>query len=101
MSELSGVIPPATTPFDVNGDILFDAAQMQIDWLIRQGISGVAVGVVDRSVVPSDDLCKDISVLPMTLDDLIKIFNKEPEPGIINLLLTPGEAVEPLAFHLV
>jgi len=44
MSELSGVIPPATTPFDVNGDILFDAAQMQIDWLIRQGISGVAVG---------------------------------------------------------
>ncbi len=44
MSELSGVIPPATTPFDANGDILFDAAQKQIDWLIRQGARGVAVG---------------------------------------------------------
>ena len=61
----------------------------------------VAVGVVDKSLVPSDDLCNDISVLPMTLVDLIRTFSKEPDPGIINLLLTPGEAVDPLAFHLV
>ena len=61
----------------------------------------VAVGVVDKSLVPSDDLCNDIAVLPMTLVDLIRTFSKEPEPGIINLLLTPGEAVVPLAFHLV
>ena len=61
----------------------------------------VSVGVVDKSLVPSEDLCNDIPVLPMTLVDLIKTFSKEPEPGIINLLLTPGEAVEPLAFHLV
>ena len=44
MMELSGVMPPATTPFDANGNIMFDAAQEQIDWLIGQGARGVAVG---------------------------------------------------------
>ena len=42
--ELSGVMPPATTPFDANGNIMFDAAQGQIDWLIGQGVRGIAVG---------------------------------------------------------
>ena len=41
---LAGVIPPATTPFDVNGDILFTNAAEQIDWLIGEGAAGVAVG---------------------------------------------------------
>ena len=41
---LSGVIPPATTPFDANGDILFKDAAEQIDWLIKEGATGVAVG---------------------------------------------------------
>lgn len=44
MTELSGVIPPATTPFDDNGEIEFDAAAKQVDWLIREGANGVAVG---------------------------------------------------------
>ena len=44
MSELSGVIPPATTPFDNDGNIMFRAAQRQIDWFIRLGARGIAVG---------------------------------------------------------
>ncbi len=44
MTELSGVIPPATTPFDAAGEIDFDGAATQIDWLIREGAKGVAVG---------------------------------------------------------
>ena len=42
--ELSGVIPPATTPLDKAGDIDFSAAARQIDWLIGNGAHGVAVG---------------------------------------------------------
>lgn len=42
--ELAGVIPPATTPFDTSGDILFNAVAGQIDWLINEGSTGVAVG---------------------------------------------------------
>jgi len=44
MSELSGVIAPATTPFDADGDIDFAAAANQISWLIENGVHGVAVG---------------------------------------------------------
>jgi 4-hydroxy-tetrahydrodipicolinate synthase len=44
MSELKGVIPPATTPFDAAGEIRFDDAARQIDWLIGEGAHGVAVG---------------------------------------------------------
>ncbi len=41
---LAGVIPPATTPFDANGDILFKNAAEQINWLIKEGAAGIAVG---------------------------------------------------------
>ncbi len=44
MTELSGVIPPSTTPFDAGGAIDFAAAARQIDWLIEEGARGVAVG---------------------------------------------------------
>ena len=44
MTDLTGVIPPATTPFDAAGDIDFAAAGRQIDWLIGEGAHGVAVG---------------------------------------------------------
>ena len=42
--NLAGVIPPAATPFDTDGSIMFSAAAAQIDWLIGQGAAGVAVG---------------------------------------------------------
>lgn len=44
MTELAGVIPPSTTPFDAAGAIDFDAAARQVDWLIGCGATGVAVG---------------------------------------------------------
>lgn len=44
MSKLFGVIPPATTPFDQQGNILYQDAATQIRWLMQQGASGVAVG---------------------------------------------------------
>ncbi|MEQ8397372.1 dihydrodipicolinate synthase family protein [Thalassobaculum sp.] len=44
MSDLTGVIPPATTPFNAVGDIDFAAAAEQIGWLIANGAHGVAVG---------------------------------------------------------
>lgn len=44
MSALAGVIPPSTTPFNEDGSIDYDAAGSQIDWLIKEGAHGVAVG---------------------------------------------------------
>lgn len=44
MTEFAGVMPPATTPFEGNGAIDYDAAARQIGWLIDEGAHGVAVG---------------------------------------------------------
>ncbi len=44
MSDLSGVIAPATTPFDQDGEINLDAAANQVSWLIDNGVHGVAIG---------------------------------------------------------
>lgn len=44
MTGLTGVIAPSTTPFDTSGNIDFEAAAAQIDWLIGEGVRGVAVG---------------------------------------------------------
>ncbi|MEM7408412.1 MAG: dihydrodipicolinate synthase family protein [Pseudomonadota bacterium] len=44
MSELSGVIPPATTPFDASGAIVHGAVAKQNNWLLDSGANGVAVG---------------------------------------------------------
>ena len=44
MTELYGVIPPATTPFDTSGEINLKAVAGQINWLIGAGVKGVAVG---------------------------------------------------------
>lgn len=44
MTELKGVIPPATTPFLQTGEIDFSAVEAQTRWLIDQGAAGIAVG---------------------------------------------------------
>ncbi len=44
MSNLSGVIPPSTTPFDDAGNIQISDVGPQISWLIEQGANAVAVG---------------------------------------------------------
>lgn len=44
MTTLRGVIPPATTPFDEDEKINFAALRHQVDWLIHQGVQGIAAG---------------------------------------------------------
>lgn len=44
MSKLTGIIPPMTTAFDANGEIIEDAIRLQLRWMIAQGAHGVAVG---------------------------------------------------------
>lgn len=43
-SELKGVIAPFTTPFDEEGRIEFAAVKSQVDWLIENGVHGLAAG---------------------------------------------------------
>ena len=42
--KLKGIIVPATTPFDTAGEIDFSAVSLQMDWLISNGVHGIAVG---------------------------------------------------------
>jgi 4-hydroxy-tetrahydrodipicolinate synthase len=44
IDQLHGVVAPFTTPFKANGDIEFSAIRPQIDWLIENGVHGVAAG---------------------------------------------------------
>ncbi len=44
LDNLRGVIPPATTPFNRDGEIDFAAMKEQVRWLMDQGVRGIAVG---------------------------------------------------------
>ncbi len=44
MSKLKGVIAPFTTPFSENGSINFTLIKPQVDWLIDNGVHGLAAG---------------------------------------------------------
>ena len=44
MTELRGVISPFTTPFSETGEINLDLVKPQVDWLIDNGVHGLAAG---------------------------------------------------------
>lgn len=44
MSELNGIIAPFTTPFTENGEVNLDLVQAQVNWLIDNGVHGLAAG---------------------------------------------------------
>jgi len=41
---LHGIIPPMTTPFGADGELKLDLVKGQVDWLIGQGVHGLAAG---------------------------------------------------------
>ena len=41
---LHGVIPPMTTPFGEDGELRLDLVRGQVDWLVSQGVHGLAAG---------------------------------------------------------
>lgn len=44
LEDLRGVIAPFTTPFDAEGAIDFSAIGAQVDWLLANGVHGLAAG---------------------------------------------------------
>ena len=44
MSTLHGIVAPFTTPFTEKGDIAFGSVKSQVDWLIKNGVHGLAAG---------------------------------------------------------
>ena len=44
INELHGVVAPFTTPFKPNGEIDFSSIKPQVDWLIDNGVHGLAAG---------------------------------------------------------
>ncbi|SOC45138.1 4-hydroxy-tetrahydrodipicolinate synthase [Rhizobium subbaraonis] len=42
--QFFGIIPPTTTPFDANGDIIFDQFKTQIRFMLDAGVHGICVG---------------------------------------------------------
>ena len=43
-SELRGIVAPFTTPFDDDGAVRLDLVKSQVDWLIDNGVHGLAAG---------------------------------------------------------
>jgi 4-hydroxy-tetrahydrodipicolinate synthase len=41
---LHGIIPPMTTPFGADGELMLDLVKGQVDWLIGAGVHGLAAG---------------------------------------------------------
>jgi 4-hydroxy-tetrahydrodipicolinate synthase len=41
---LRGIIPPMTTPFGADGELKLDLVRGQVDWLVAQGVHGLAAG---------------------------------------------------------
>ena len=41
---LHGIIPPMTTPFGADGELRLDLVRGQVDWLVGQGVHGLAAG---------------------------------------------------------
>jgi 4-hydroxy-tetrahydrodipicolinate synthase len=41
---LHGIIPPMTTPFGAEGELKLDLLRGQVDWLVSQGVHGLAAG---------------------------------------------------------
>ncbi len=44
MPELKGIIAPFTTPFSENGEVDLSLVKPQVDWLIDNGVHGLAAG---------------------------------------------------------
>ena len=44
MEKLTGIIPPMTTPFSPDGALRLERVQAQVDWLVGQGVHGLAAG---------------------------------------------------------
>ncbi|MGB7302513.1 MAG: dihydrodipicolinate synthase family protein, partial [Burkholderiaceae bacterium] len=44
MTQLKGIIAPFTTPFTEGGDINFALVKPQVDWLLANGVHGLAAG---------------------------------------------------------
>ena len=44
MSDLKGIISPFTTPFSKDGEINYSLVKPQVDWLIDNGVHGLAAG---------------------------------------------------------
>jgi len=42
--ELRGIIPPMTTPFRADGELQPELVKGQVDWLIAEGVHGLAAG---------------------------------------------------------
>ena len=42
--KLHGIIPPMTTPFGADGELKLDLVRGQVDWLVGQGVHGLAAG---------------------------------------------------------
>ena len=44
MSMLRGIIAPFTTPFSVDGELQLELVAPQVEWLIKNGVHGLAAG---------------------------------------------------------
>ena len=90
MSDLKGIISPFTTPFSENGEIDYSLVKPQVDWLIDNGVHGLAAGgstgeghVLDREEYIK--LMKSVNPLVIPRNHRVEESLNEANKGNINL----------------
>ena len=75
VSKLEGIIAPFTTPFDEEGQIDFAAVKPQVDWLIENGVHGLAAGgsTGEGHVLARDEYRQLIRTTLEAIDDRIPL----------------------------
>lgn len=75
MAELTGIIAPFTTPFSEDGYLRLDLVKSQVDWLIDNGVHGLAAGgsTGEGHVLGRDDYRALIAATAEALDQRIPL----------------------------
>ncbi len=75
MTQLKGIISPFTTPFSKTGEINYSLIKPQIDWLIENGVNGLAAGgsTGEGHVLTRNEYLKLIENTMETVNDRIPV----------------------------
>ena len=97
MTKLRGIISPFTTPFSEDGEINYELIKPQVDWLIDNGVHGLAAGgsTGEGHVLNTDEYIKLIEKTSDAINDRVPLV-----AGIIanstNEVVARGKSVKNL-----
>jgi 4-hydroxy-tetrahydrodipicolinate synthase len=76
MTQLFGIIPPMTTPFDADGEIDEVATRAQVRWLLDRGVHGLAAGgsTGEGHTLAADELKRLVATVVDEVDGRVPVI---------------------------